>query len=97
MLILAFRKSINRTLNFKLHTFINVNTNQLYIRYAANGPTLGTPYYMPPETIANNEISFSSDIWALGCIVYELCMLRHPFAIAKVYMYDMVLLFFFNR
>lgn len=38
---------------------------------------------MPPETIQYNDISFASDIWALGCILYEFCMLGHPFGIAK--------------
>ena len=23
--------------------------------------------------------TFQSDIWALGCIIYELCTLQHPF------------------
>lgn len=45
---------------------------------------MGTPLYMAPEAIANHTYTFASDIWALGCVFYELCMLQHPFARADV-------------
>lgn len=44
----------------------------------------GSPIYMAPETLIYNEYSFASDIWALGCILYELCMLRAAFDSAEV-------------
>ncbi|XP_053912416.1 serine/threonine-protein kinase Nek3-like isoform X2 [Cuculus canorus] len=40
---------------------------------------LGTPYYVPPEIWENTAYNNKSDIWSLGCILYELCTLRHPF------------------
>jgi NIMA (never in mitosis gene a)-related kinase len=40
---------------------------------------IGTPYYMSPEVWLNKPYGMSSDIWALGCLVYELCALRPPF------------------
>lgn len=39
----------------------------------------GTPYYMSPEVCQNKPYTYQSDIWALGCILYELCTLRHAF------------------
>lgn len=39
----------------------------------------GTPYYMSPEVCQNKPYSYQSDIWALGCILYELCALKHAF------------------
>ena len=40
---------------------------------------VGTPYYMSPEVCQNKPYSFKSDIWSLGCILYELCTLEHAF------------------
>lgn len=39
----------------------------------------GTPYYMSPEVCQNKPYTYQSDIWALGCILYELCALKHAF------------------
>ncbi|XP_077014267.1 serine/threonine-protein kinase Nek3 isoform X2 [Tamandua tetradactyla] len=40
---------------------------------------VGTPYYVPPEIWENMPYNNKSDIWSLGCILYELCTLKHPF------------------
>lgn len=40
---------------------------------------VGTPYYVPPEIWENQPYNNKSDIWSLGCILYELCALKHPF------------------
>jgi len=39
----------------------------------------GTPYYLAPEICMNLPYSFQSDVWSLGCVLYELCSLRHAF------------------
>uniref|UniRef100_A0A7S0RG92 non-specific serine/threonine protein kinase n=1 Tax=Chlamydomonas leiostraca TaxID=1034604 RepID=A0A7S0RG92_9CHLO len=41
--------------------------------------TVGTPYYMSPECIRGTPYDFSSDVWSLGCLLYELVALRNPF------------------
>ena len=40
---------------------------------------VGTPYYMSPEVCESKPYTFKSDVWALGCVLYELCTLEHPF------------------
>lgn len=39
----------------------------------------GTPYYLSPEVFQNKPYSFKSDIWAIGCILYEMATLKVPF------------------
>lgn len=41
--------------------------------------TLGTPYYMSPEVCKGEPYRDKSDMWSLGCVLYELCMFRHAF------------------
>jgi NIMA (never in mitosis gene a)-related kinase len=40
---------------------------------------IGTPLYMPPEVLRKQPFDFKIDIWALGCVLYYLAMLEHPF------------------
>ena len=40
---------------------------------------IGTPYYMSPEICRSEPYSYASDVWALGCVLYEMCMLKHAF------------------
>jgi NIMA (never in mitosis gene a)-related kinase len=40
---------------------------------------VGTPLYMSPEVILNNGYDFKSDVWSLGCIIYELVTFKSPF------------------
>ncbi|OQS04113.1 CAMK family protein kinase [Thraustotheca clavata] len=40
---------------------------------------VGTPFFMAPEQCDGESYTFSADIWALGCLLYELCALKYPF------------------
>ncbi|GAA97424.1 uncharacterized protein L969DRAFT_48742 [Mixia osmundae IAM 14324] len=40
---------------------------------------VGTPYYMSPELINGQVYDAKSDIWALGCLLYEICAHHPPF------------------
>ncbi|XP_029065577.1 serine/threonine-protein kinase Nek5-like isoform X7 [Monodon monoceros] len=40
---------------------------------------VGTPYYLSPEICQNKPYNNKTDIWSLGCVLYELCTLTHPF------------------
>jgi serine/threonine protein kinase len=40
----------------------------------------GTPMYYSPELCRQTAYNSKTDIWALGCVFYEIMALRHPFA-----------------
>lgn len=39
----------------------------------------GTPYYASPEVWKDQPYDNKSDIWSLGCVLYEMITLRPPF------------------
>ena len=44
----------------------------------------GTPIYMAPELLNSSKYDCKVDIWALGCLVYELCTLKCAFEAASI-------------
>lgn len=46
--------------------------------------TVGTPHYMSPEVCENRPYTFKSDVWSLGCVIYEVCTLKHAFTAANL-------------
>ena len=45
---------------------------------------MGSPYYMSPEQIQNKELSFHSDMYSLGVVLYELLVGKKPFIAANL-------------
>lgn len=41
--------------------------------------SVGTPYYLSPEAVKCSKYNNKSDIWGLGCIMFELCTGKKPF------------------
>ncbi|XP_027556385.1 serine/threonine-protein kinase Nek4 isoform X2 [Neopelma chrysocephalum] len=48
-------------------------------QYDMASTLIGTPYYMSPELFSNKPYNHKSDVWALGCCVYEMATLKHAF------------------
>jgi serine/threonine-protein kinase len=46
-------------------------------RLTAEGQILGTPHYLAPELIEGREAGRQSDVYSLGCVVYE-CLVGEP-------------------
>ena len=40
---------------------------------------IGTPYYLSPEICENKPYNNKSDLWAMGCVLYEMATLKHAF------------------
>jgi serine/threonine-protein kinase ULK4 len=48
-------------------------------------PKSGTPYYMAPELFHDGGVySFASDIWSLGCVLYQLATGKPPFSASEL-------------
>ena len=45
---------------------------------------IGTPYNMSPEICDGKPYGQKSDIWALGCLLYELMTFKHPFVASSL-------------
>lgn len=44
----------------------------------------GTPFYLSPELCQDMPYSSKADIWALGCLLFEMCALHHAFEAANL-------------
>ena len=58
--------------DFGLSLMLNKEMNFAY-------SNVGTPYYMSPEQVDENKYNEKSDMWSLGCFLYELAALHPPF------------------
>ena len=48
-------------------------------RLTSTGMAVGTPTYMSPEQASGEDVDARSDIYALGCLVYEMLVGQPPF------------------
>lgn len=57
----------------------DMNVSKVASREGLNYTQTGTPYYASPEVWRDEPYTFVSDIWSLGCVLYETLTLKPPF------------------
>jgi NIMA (never in mitosis gene a)-related kinase 1/4/5 len=53
--------------------------SQLFLNKGLGYTQTGTPFYASPEIWKDQPYDYKSDIWSLGCVLYESICLRPPF------------------
>jgi len=51
---------------------------------ATQTTAMGSPFYMAPEQIEGKELTFHSDMYSLGVVMYELLTGRRPFSASSI-------------
>lgn len=67
-------------LDFGIAKEINVGPSSRLQRLTASGMIVGTPRYMSPEQIEGRAAQPQSDLYSLGCIIFEMLTGNPPFA-----------------
>lgn len=57
----------------------DMNVSKVANQRGLNYTQTGTPYYASPEVWKDEPYDVKSDMWSLGCVLYEMITLRPPF------------------
>ena len=74
---------IDSSNSIKIGDFGIIKIMQNYMMYA--NTLIGTPLYMSPEIYKNERYNTKTDIWSLGCILYEMMTLTQPFTANNIH------------
>lgn len=76
--VMLSRGGVVRVLDFGVAALLDPELT----RVTVVGETVGSPAYMSPEQITSGTVSPRSDLYALGCVLYELLTGEEPFPAA---------------
>lgn len=57
----------------------DMNVSKVTNQQGLNYTQTGTPYYASPEVWKDEPYDIKSDVWSLGCVIYEMVTLKPPF------------------
>ncbi|MBI4819243.1 MAG: protein kinase [Deltaproteobacteria bacterium] len=80
---LADGRELVKILDFGMATVLTSDGERAQ-RITATGTTVGTPLYMSPEQVRSSLVDFRSDLYSLGCILFELLAGNPPFVSDRV-------------
>lgn len=69
-----------KNMDIKIGDFSIAHVNKLDDTQTQPMGVMGSPRYMSPEQLREDNVSYQTDIFSLGVIMYELLTGRHPFA-----------------
>jgi serine/threonine protein kinase len=73
---------LDNNFNVKLCDFglaKKLNSDDMNNDQSLDNAFVGSILYSSPESVKNQDFTEKSDIWSLGCIIYELLTFSHPF------------------
>ena len=62
----------------------DLNTSKIMGDKKLTNTVIGTPFYLAPEIWKNSKYDYRCDVFSMGCVVYEMAMLRPPFKSSSV-------------
>ena len=63
---------MNKNMEIKIGDFGISKELDAYKTYLLTSKKFGSEYYTAPEILDNGKYNLKSDLWSLGCIIYEL-------------------------
>ena len=57
----------------------DMNVSKVTNNKGLNYTQTGTPYYASPEVWKDEPYDVKSDVWSLGCVMFEMVTLKPPF------------------
>jgi len=73
--LMIAKNGVTRLMDFGIAKQAETDTSN----FTTPGQVLGTPEYMSPEHARGGKVDFRSDIYALGCVVFEIFTGQAPF------------------